>query len=97
MTLFDEITENNQPTIFSFEYFMDTIIQLKKLLTGYVEYEYVLQLITELGEKLVHFYLLRMVEESYKILDKRKIELKDVFYAFYKDNSLYVIKYLDLE
>ena len=43
-TLFDEITENNQPTIFSFEYFMDTIIQLKKLLTGYVEYEYVLQL-----------------------------------------------------
>lgn len=81
MTLFDEITENNQPTIFSFEYFMDTIIQLKKLLTGYVEYEYVLQLITELGEKLVHFYLLRMVEESYKILDKRlfnedKVETK---------------------
>ena len=33
----------------------------------------------------------------YKILDKKKIDLKDIFYAFYKDNSLYVIKYLDLD
>jgi len=33
----------------------------------------------------------------YKILDKRKIDLKDIFYAFYKDNSLYVIKYMDLD
>jgi len=33
----------------------------------------------------------------YKILDKRKIDLKDIFYAFYKDHSLYVIKYMDLD
>lgn len=33
----------------------------------------------------------------YKILDKKKIELRDIFYAFYKDNSIFVIKYTDLD
>ena len=33
----------------------------------------------------------------YKLLDNKKIELKDIFYAFYKDNSLFVIKYSDLD
>ena len=33
----------------------------------------------------------------YKFLDKQKCNLDDIFYAFYKDNSLYVIKYLDLK
>ena len=31
------------------------------------------------------------------VLDKQKVELPEVFYAFYKDNSLYVIKYMDLD
>lgn len=33
----------------------------------------------------------------YKLLDKKKIELKDIFYAFYKDKSIFVIKYSDLD
>lgn len=33
----------------------------------------------------------------YNILDKQKVELPEVFYAFYKDKSLYVIKYVDLD
>ena len=33
----------------------------------------------------------------YKLLDSKKIELKDIFYAFYKDKSLFVIKYSDLD
>ena len=33
----------------------------------------------------------------YKLLDNKKIELKDIFYAFYKDKSLFVIKYSDLD
>ena len=32
----------------------------------------------------------------YKLLDKKKIELKDIFYAFYKDKSIFVIKNSDL-
>lgn len=33
----------------------------------------------------------------YKLLDSKKIKLKDIFYAFYKDKSLFVIKYSDLD
>lgn len=32
----------------------------------------------------------------YKFLDDKKLELKDVFYAFYKDKNIFVIKYKDL-
>ena len=33
----------------------------------------------------------------YKMLDNKKIELKDIFYAFYKDKNIFVIKYSDLD
>lgn len=33
----------------------------------------------------------------YKLLDSKKMELKDIFYAFYKDKSIFVIKYSDLD
>lgn len=33
----------------------------------------------------------------YKILDKKNYDLKDIFYAFYKDKSIFVIKYSDLD
>lgn len=33
----------------------------------------------------------------YKLLDNKKIDLKDIFYAFYKDKSIFVIKYSDLD
>ena len=32
----------------------------------------------------------------YKYIDSKKIELKDIFYAFYKDKSIFIIKYNDL-
>ena len=32
-----------------------------------------------------------------ELLDKKKILLDDIFYAFYKDKSMYVIKYSDLK
>ena len=32
----------------------------------------------------------------YKFLDNKKIELEDIFYAFYKDRSIFVIRYSDL-
>ena len=33
----------------------------------------------------------------YKMLDSKKIQLKDIFYAFYKDKSIFVIQYSDLD
>jgi len=33
----------------------------------------------------------------YKILNNKKIMLKDIFYAFYKDKNIFVIKYSDLD
>lgn len=33
----------------------------------------------------------------YKMLDNKKIMLKDIFYAFYKDKNIFVIKYNDLD
>lgn len=32
----------------------------------------------------------------FKVLDNKKIDLKDVFYAFYKGNNLFIIKYDEL-
>ena len=32
----------------------------------------------------------------YKYLDDKKLELKDIFYAFYKDKNIFLIKYNDL-
>lgn len=32
----------------------------------------------------------------YKMLDKKKMDIKDIFYAFYKDSSIFVIRYSDL-
>lgn len=32
----------------------------------------------------------------YRLLDKKKIDIKDIFYAFYKDSSIFVIRYCDL-
>lgn len=33
----------------------------------------------------------------YKLLDDKKVELKDIFYAFYKDKSIFIIKYNELD
>ena len=33
----------------------------------------------------------------YKMLDDKKIELKDIFYAFYKNKNIFVIKYNELD
>lgn len=33
----------------------------------------------------------------YKMLDKKGCNLKDIFYAFYKDKSIFVIRYSDLD
>ena len=35
-------------------------------------------------------------EWLFKILKSKKIDIKDVFYAFYKDNNLFIIKYNEL-
>ena len=32
----------------------------------------------------------------YRYLDKKNINLEDIFYAFYKGNNIYIIRYLDL-
>lgn len=33
----------------------------------------------------------------YRLLDQKKYDLKDIFYAFYKDKNIFVIKYSDLD
>jgi len=33
----------------------------------------------------------------YKVLDKRKMDVSDIFYAFYKDKNIFVIRYSDLD
>lgn len=33
----------------------------------------------------------------YKMLDKKNISIEDIFYAFYKDSSIFVIRYSDLD
>ena len=49
----------------------------------------------------IQYDVLREIDKEdtlvYKMLDDKKIELKDVFYAFYKDKNIFVIKYSDLD
>ena len=33
----------------------------------------------------------------YRVLDKKKMDVSDIFYAFYKDKSIFVIRYSDLD
>jgi len=53
-----------------------------------------------LDGKIQYETLLEMGKDDtfvYKLLDKKKYDLKDIFYAFYKDKSIFVIKYDDLD
>ena len=48
------------------------------------------------NKKLKKYFLFFMfifgIYISYKYLESKNIELKDVFYAFYKDNNVFIIK-----
>lgn len=81
------ILENNG-TLSVFEYNKNKLIKkspfpMPIILDGKIQYE-----------------TLREMERDdsfiYKMLDDKKIELKDIFYAFYKDKNMFVIKYNDL-
>ena len=82
------ILENNG-TLSVFEYSKNQLIKkspipMPIILDGRIQYE-----------------TLREMERDdsfiYKILDSKKIDLKDIFYAFYKDKNIFVIKYSDLD
>ena len=49
----------------------------------------------------IQYQILREIDKDdsfiYKYLDKKNIKLEDIFYAFYKDNSMYIIRYLDIK
>lgn len=49
----------------------------------------------------IQYKILREMDRDdsfiYKMLDKKGIELRDIFYAFYKDKSIFLIKYSDLD
>lgn len=49
----------------------------------------------------IQYDVLREIDKDdtlvYKMLDDKKLELKDVFYAFYKDKSMFLIKKSDVE
>ena len=69
--LFDTVLIKKDTFIFSLEYVVSTFYKLKTLLKDDEQYDYIIKLIENFGEKLIHFYCLRIVEISYKILDNR--------------------------
>jgi uncharacterized membrane protein YcaP (DUF421 family) len=81
------ILENNG-TLSVFEYKQNQLIKkspfpMPIILDGKIQYE-----------------TLREIDKDdsyiYKLLDKKKIDLNEIFYAFYKDTNLFVIKYNNL-
>ena len=66
----DEVTENGQTSIFTVKDFVSVMENLKNLLRGNENYSSVVSLISELGEKMICFGVIRLIEESYKVLDK---------------------------
>ena len=82
------ILENNG-TLSVFEYDKNKLIKSSPLpmpiiLDGKIQYE----TLREMG---------RDDTFVYKYLDKKKYDLKDIFYAFYKDKSIFFIRYNDLD
>ena len=80
------ILENNG-TLSVFEYDRrrkDSPLPMPIILDGRIQYE-----------------VLREMEKDdcfiYKILDKKNMKLEDIFYAFYKNKNVFIIKYSDLE
>ena len=69
--VFDRVNDYRERFVFSLEYIVSVFIKLKRVLQGSEKYTHTVQLIEQFGEKLVHFYLLRIVEVSYKLLDNR--------------------------
>ena len=82
------ILENNG-TLSVFEYSKNSLIKKSPLpmpiiLDGKIQYE----TLREMN---------RDDSFIFKILDKKKYDLKDIFYAFYKDKNIFVIRYNDLD
>ena len=69
--IFDTFSNENEESRISLEYVMSAFAKLKSLLKDSESYKVVITLIEEFGERLMHFYVLRIIEVSYKILDKR--------------------------
>lgn len=79
------ILENNGTlSIFSYQDKTKTPLPLPLILDGKIQYETL---------KEMH------KEKSFvdNLLKKKKLNLEDIFYAFYKDTSIFVIKYRDLD
>ena len=82
------ILENNG-TLSVFEYDKKSIIKksplpLPIILDGKIQYDTLREMDRDDGF-------------IYRLLDKKKCDLKDIFYAFYKDNSIFLISYNDLD
>lgn len=65
------IFDETYSSIFSLKFVLSILLQTKKILLNNVKYQSVVLLMEEFGEKLLHYYALRIVEVSYKLLDKR--------------------------
>lgn len=79
------ILENNGTlSIFSYQDKTKTPLPLPLILDGKIQYETL---------KEMH------KEKSFvdNLLKKKKLNLEDIFYAFYKDTSIFIIKYRDLD
>lgn len=76
--LCDEILVGENTTFFTLDYIVSIISKLKEGVNNVKGYEYLLKLIDEFAEKVLHFYLGRMIEESYKLLEKKLFDEEKV-------------------
>ena len=69
--LYDKITDERGTFTFSLDYIVSIFNKLKTILPKNAKYSHTIKLIEQFGERLIHFYVLRIVEVSYKLLDSR--------------------------
>ena len=70
VALFDEINDNGFIYTVTLNGVISVLTELKTLLSGKKDYALVVNSLKEFGQKLYAFYTLRLIEISYKILDK---------------------------
>ncbi len=70
VALFDEVNDDGFIYTFTLNGVISVLSELKTILSGKEDYALVVSSIKEFGEKLYAFYTLRLIEISYKILDK---------------------------
>jgi len=76
--LFDEVSVNEETILFDFDYIFNILLKIKNFLIYSSNFKPVVEVIHNYGLAVFHFFCLRLVEVSYKLLDNRLLTIEKI-------------------